>query len=167
VLAGAEVDIREDGSLDLDDDTLQSLDIVLVSLHTHFDLPRTLQTERVVRAISHPAVDVFAHPTGRLIGERRGADFDLERIAAGAVDHGVILEVNAQPSRLDLDDVACRAVIARGARIAISTDAHSREELGHMRWGVDQARRGWAGKNDVVNTRPLRSLLKLLHRARN
>jgi DNA polymerase (family 10) len=166
ILAGAEVDILEDGSLDLDDGTLESLDVVLVSIHSKFDLPRAKQTARVLRAIEHPAVDIFAHPTGRLIGGRRGAEFDLERVAASAAAHGVMLEVNAQPTRLDLDDVSCRAAIAQGARVTISTDAHSRDELRNMRWGVDQARRGWASKDDVANTRPLRSLLKLLHRGR-
>jgi DNA polymerase (family 10) len=166
VLAGAEVDIRADGSLDLDDETLESLDIVLVSLHSKFDLPKAGQTERVLRAIQHPAVDIFAHPTGRLIGQRRGAAFDLERVAGAAADHGVMLEVNAQPTRLDLDDISCRAAIALGVTITISTDAHSRDELRNMRWGVDQARRGWAAKGDVANTRPLKALLKLLHKGR-
>ena len=166
VLAGAEVDIRRDGSLDLDDETLGSLDVVLVSLHSHFDLPRATQTERILRAIRHPAVDILAHPSGRLIGKRRGVDFDLARVAGEAADCGVMLEVNAQPSRLDLDDVACRAAIAHGAMIAISTDAHSVAELRQLRWGVDQARRGWAARSDVANTRSLASLIKLLHRGR-
>jgi DNA polymerase (family 10) len=166
VLAGAEVDILADGSLDLDDATLGALDIVLVSLHSKFGLPLAKQTERVLRALSHPAVDVFAHPSGRLIGQRHGAEFDLDRVVAAAADHGVMLEVNAQPSRLDLDDISCRAALARGATITISTDAHSRDELRNMRWGVDQARRGWAAKRDVANTRPLKALVKLLHRGR-
>jgi DNA polymerase (family 10) len=166
VLAGAEVDIRADGSLDLDDETLESLDIVLVSLHSKFDLSKAGQTERVLRAIQHPAVDIFAHPTGRLIGQRRGAAFDLERVAGAAADHGVMLEVNAQPTRLDLDDISCRAAIALSVTITISTDAHSCDELRNMRWGVDQARRGWATKSDVANTRPLKALVKLLHRGR-
>ena len=139
---------------------------MLVSLHSTFDLPGTAQTERVLRAIRHPAVDIFAHPTGRLIGRRRGADFDLERVATEAAEHGVMLEVNAQPTRLDLDDVSCRAAIACGAAIAINTDAHSVGELRQLRWGVDQARRGWASKHDVANTRSLASLAGLLHRER-
>jgi DNA polymerase (family 10) len=166
VLAGAEVDIRADGSLDLDDDTLASLDVVLVSLHSHFDLPRAKQTERVLRAIRHPAVDIFAHPSGRLIGQRRGADFDFARVAREAADSGVMLEVNAQPTRLDLDDLSCRAAIEHGAAIAINTDAHSVGELRQVRWGVDQARRGWVACKDVANTRSLASLVKLLHRGR-
>jgi len=166
VLAGAEVDIRADGSLDLDDQTLASLDVVLVSLHSKFDLPGAKQTERVLRAIRHPSVDIFAHPRARLIGRRRGAEFDFDRVVRAAADEGVMLEVNAQPTRLDLDDTSCRAAIAGGATIVVSTDAHSCDELRNMRWGIDQARRGWAAKDDVANTRSLGAFIKRLHRSR-
>jgi DNA polymerase (family X) len=166
VLAGAEVDIHADGTLDLDDDTLAALDIVFVALHAKLDLAPGAQTERVLRALQHPSVDVFAHPTGRLIGRRRGAAFDFTRVVKAAADHGVMLEVDAQPERLDLDDVSARTAIGVGATLVVDTDAHSPSELHYMRWGVDQARRGWAQKNSVANTRPLRSLLKLLHRER-
>ncbi len=166
VLAGAEVDIRADGTLDLKDDTLAALDIVFVALHVKLDLEPARQTERVLRALTHPSVDVFAHPTGRLINGRRGARFDFDRVVKAAVDHGVLLEVNAQPERLDLDDTSVRSAIALGARIIIDTDAHSPNELRFMRWGVDQARRGWAEKADVANTRPLSRFVKLLHAAR-
>jgi DNA polymerase (family 10) len=166
VLKGAECDIHPDGSLDLDDATLVALDVVLVSIHSAFDLPPREQTRRVLRALAHPAVDVFAHPSGRLLGRRAGAAFDLDEVCRAAVDRGVLLEVDAQPERLDLDDVACRAALARGARLVISSDAHAVSELGFMRWGVEQARRGWARKPDVANTRPLAALLKLLHRGR-
>ncbi len=166
VLKGAEVDILADGSLDLDDATLAALDLVVVSLHSKLDLPRDEQTKRVLRALRHPSVDVLGHPTGRLIGRRRGAALDLEAVARAAVDHGVALEVNGQPDRLDLDDVACRAAIRSGARIAVSTDAHGTPELGFMRWGVAQARRGWAEKGDVLNTLPLDALLARLHAKR-
>ncbi|HEU4988610.1 MAG TPA: PHP domain-containing protein, partial [Gemmatimonadaceae bacterium] len=163
VLAGAEVDVHADGTLDLKDETLAALDIVFVALHAKLDLPPDRQTERVLRALSHPNVDVFAHPTGRLIEQRRGAQFDLDRVLRAAVDHGVMLEVDAQPERLDLDDVSVRAAIKAGATIVIDTDAHSPAELRLMRWGVDQARRGWAEKADVANTRPLSRFVKLLH----
>ncbi len=163
VLAGAEVDIHPDGTLDLKDDTLAALDIVFVALHAKLDLEPAKQTERVLKALSHPNVDVFAHPTGRLINGRRGARFDFDRMVKAAVDHGVLLEVDAQPERLDLDDVSVRAAITAGARIIIDTDAHSPAELRFMRWGVDQARRGWAEKADVANTRPLSRFVKLLH----
>ncbi|MDE3151670.1 MAG: DNA polymerase/3'-5' exonuclease PolX [Gemmatimonadota bacterium] len=163
VLAGAEVDVHADGTLDLADETLAALDIVFVALHAQLDLPPERQTERVLKALSHPSVDVFAHPTGRLINGRRGARFDLDRALRAAVDHGVLLEVDAQPERLDLDDTAVRAAIAAGAHLVIDTDAHAPAELRFMRWGVDQARRGWAAKSAVANTRPLSRFLKLLH----
>lgn len=166
VLKGAEVDIHPDGTLDLDDATLAALDLVCVSIHSAFDLGEREQTRRVVAALRHPSVDVLGHPTGRLIGRRGPIQVDLEQIAAAAADHGVLLEVNGQPDRLDLDDIAARAVVARGARLVVSTDAHAVAELGFMRWGVDQARRGWARRGDVANTRPLAGLLKLLHQSR-
>jgi len=167
LLAGSEVDILADGSLDLDDDTLWSLDLVVVSFHSSLTLPRREQTRRVLRALSHPAVDILAHPTGRLLGRRAGATFDFDEIARAAADRGIMLEVNAQPDRLDLDDIAVQAAIRHGARIVISTDAHDRHELGFMRWGVDQARRGWATGADVANTRPLPEFRKSLHGARS
>ncbi|MGA9838160.1 MAG: DNA polymerase/3'-5' exonuclease PolX [Gemmatimonadaceae bacterium] len=166
VLAGAEVDIHADGTLDLNDDTLAALDIVFVALHVKLDLEPAKQTARVLRALTHPSVDVFAHPTGRLINGRRGAQFDFDRMVKAAVDHGVMLEVDAQPERLDLDDTSVRSAIGLGARIIIDTDAHSPNELRFMRWGVDQARRGWADKADVANTRPLSRFVKFLHAAR-
>jgi DNA polymerase (family 10) len=163
VLKGAEVDIRADGTLDLDDATLAALDLVVVSVHGGFDLSEREQTRRVLRALEHPSVDVFGHPTGRLIGRRGGIRLDLERVYAAAVEHGVLLELNAQPDRLDLDDVLARAALEHGAMLAISTDAHGVAELGFMRWGVDQARRGWVTADRVANTRSLPRLLKLLH----
>lgn len=162
VLASAEVDIHPDGTLDLDDTTLDSLDVVVVSIHSAFDLPERRQTERVLRALDHPRVHVLGHPTGRLIGRRGPMRLQMERIARAAAERGVLLEVNAQPSRLDLDDVQCRAAIEAGARVVISTDAHATAELRFMRWGVDQARRGWATGADVANTRSLAAFRKLL-----
>jgi len=166
VLKGAEVDILPDGTLDLDDDTLAALDVVIVSAHSKLDLPERRQTERMLRALAHPAVDVLGHPTGRLLGRRAGMRLDLERVLRAAKDHGVLVEVNAQPERLDLDDVSCRAAIDLGLGIVISTDAHAAVELQFMRWGVEQARRGWAERRHVANTRPMEKLLRLLHRGR-
>jgi DNA polymerase (family 10) len=166
VLKGAEVDIRPDGSLDLDDRTLEALDIVVVSIHSKFDLPEREQTERVLRALRHPAVDVLGHPTGRLLGRRSPMRLALDQVIETAAAHGVLLEVNAQPERLDLDDVSIRAAVARGVRVVVSTDAHAATGLRAMRWGVEQARRGWARPEDVANTLPLARFLKLLHRGR-
>jgi DNA polymerase (family 10) len=166
VLSGAEVDILPDGSLDLDDETLAELQVVVASIHSGFELPERRQTERLLKAITHPAVDIIGHPTGRIIGRRKPIALDLERVARAAADHGVMLEINAQPERLDLDDVAARAAHEAGARLVISTDAHAVAELRFRRWGVAQARRAWATKVHVANTRPLRELAALLHGAR-
>jgi DNA polymerase (family 10) len=166
VLKGAEVDIRADGTLDLDDDTLAALDVVVVSIHSGFDLPEREQTRRVLRALSHPSVDILGHPTGRLIGRRGGIRLTLQQIFKAAAEHGVLLEINAQPDRLDLDDRCARAALECGATLVINTDAHAVAELGFMRWGVDQARRGWVGRARVANTRTLARLGKLLHRER-
>lgn len=167
ILKGAEVDILADGTLDLDDATLAEFDIVLVALHSKLTLPPAAQTTRLVRALRHPLVDVLAHPTGRLINRRRGAQFDADEVFKVAASEGKMIEVNTQPERLDLDDVGARAAIAHGVTLTLGTDAHSTAELGFMRWGVDQARRGWAAKTDVLNTRPLAGVLDRLHRERS
>lgn len=167
LLKGAEVDIHADGTLDLDNATLAAFDIVLVSLHSKLDLPLPAQTKRIVRALGNPWVDVLAHPTGRLIGTRHGAQFDSDVVFRAAADAGVMLEVNAQPERLDVDDIMARAAVVHGVRLTLGTDAHAPAELRFMRWGVDQARRGWVERKDVANTRTLSALLPLLHRARS
>jgi DNA polymerase (family 10) len=166
VLRGVEVDIHGNGRLDLDDRTLAGFDIVLASIHSRFTLPRATQTTRLLAAIAHPSVDIIAHPTGRHIGRRAGIDFDFDQVFHAAVDAGVWLEVDAQPERLDLDDSACRRAGPAGVTLVIDTDAHSTAELSFMRWGVDQARRGWVDASHVANTRPLDTLLKSLRRAR-
>lgn len=167
VLAGAEVDILADGTLDLDDDTLASLDVVVVSLHSHLDQPETTGTRRVLRALRHPSVDILGHPSGRLIGRRDPVALDWEQVFRTAQEHGVMLEVNAQPERLDLDDIHVRAAIGHGVRLSLGTDAHAAGQLTFMRWGVDQARRGWAEAADLVNTLPLSRLSRLLHAERS
>lgn len=165
LLKGCEVDIHADGSLDLDDRTLAGFDLVVASVHSGFSLAREAQTERLLRAISHPSVDVIAHPTGRQIGRRAAIDVDLERVLRAAADAGVWMEINAQPERLDLDDVACRLAVAAGVTLVIDTDAHSTAELRFLRWGVDQARRGWVESDRVANTKPLAVLRQSLRRA--
>lgn len=167
VLAAAEVDILADGTLDLDDDTMADLDLVVASIHSRFGLPEAQQTERVVRALRHPSVDILGHPAGRIIGRRRPLPLAWDRVFETARDHGVMIEVNAQPDRLDLDDRLVQVAIGQGVRLVVSTDAHSTNELSFMRWGVDQARRGWAEKKDVANTLTLRDFRKLLHGNRN
>ncbi len=164
VLWGAEVDILEDGTLDLDDATLAELDLVLISVHTHLDMPRAAMTERIARAMRQPHVHVLAHPTSRLIGKRVGTAVDLERVIHVASETGVLLEINAQPDRLDLDDVYTRAARDAGVGLVISTDAHHVDELRYLRYGVDVARRGWCEAKHVANTLPLRALRARLRR---
>jgi DNA polymerase (family 10) len=164
VLKGIEVDILEDGSLDLPDSILDRLDVVVCSVHYQFALPRPKQTTRILRALDNPRCNILAHPTGRLLNERAAYDVDLEAVLTGAKERGCAVELNAQPSRLDLDDLACRMAKEIGVLVAISTDAHSTGDLDLMRFGVGQARRGWLEAKDVINTRPLAELRKLLKR---
>ena len=164
ILKGAEVDILDDGTLDLDPATRAELDVVIVAVHSRFDLPRAAMTRRIIRAIRQPHVHVLAHPTGRLIGAREPYQVHLDEIITAAADHGVALEINAQPERLDLDDVQARAAQVAGVRLVISTDAHRVEELNWMRYGVDQARRAWCEPCHVLNTLPLDALRAVLRR---
>lgn len=165
ILTGIEVDILKDGSLDLPDATLARLDVVVASIHSFFELPRAAQTERLIRAMNNPHVAVIGHPTGRQIGSRPPCDIDMERVIAAAADTGCHLEINAQPARLDLDDVHARAARDAGVKLAVSTDSHSVDGFRNLRFGVGQARRAWLTADDVVNTRPLREVRKLLKRA--
>ncbi len=164
VLAGAEIDIAADGTLDLDDDTLARLDVVLVTFHSKFTLPARDQTRRLVRAVSHPRTMILGHPTGRLIGRRAPAAYDFATVCRACADHGVALEIDAQPERMDLEDARAREALAAGVRLVISSDAHSAAELDFMRWGVTQARRAWAEPAQVLNTLGLARLTKALAR---
>lgn len=164
VLKGVEVDILADGRLDAPDEVLSRLDIVVASVHYKFDLPRDKQTQRIIRAMDNPHVSILGHPTGRLLEERAPYDVDMERIILAARERNCFLEVNAEPDRLDLNDIHAHAAKSMGVKMAISTDAHSTAGLGHMRFGVDQARRGWLEADDVINTRSLRELKKLIRR---
>jgi DNA polymerase (family X) len=164
LLKGIEVDILADGSLDLPDTSLARLDLVIASIHSKFDLSRNAQTERIIRAMDNPHVSILGHPTGRLIGVREPYEVDMERVITAAHERGCHLELNAEPERLDINDIYAQAAKSVGARMAISTDAHSKAALGYMRFGVDQARRGWLEPADVINTRPLTELRKLLKR---
>jgi DNA polymerase (family 10) len=162
VLKSAEVDILDDGSLDLPDAVLRELDFTVCAIHYGLRRSREKQTERILRAMGNPYFTILAHPTGRLINAREPYDIDLERILEAAAERGRIMELNAHPDRLDLDDRACRMAKEAGVRVAISTDAHRAADLGLMRFGIGQARRGWLEPQDVVNTRPLRQLRRLL-----
>ncbi len=162
VLKSVEVDILEDGRLDLPDEVLKELDLTVCAIHYGFGYGRAKQTARVLRAMDNPHFSILAHPTGRLINGREPMQLDFERVLEAARERGRILEVNAQPERLDLDDRACRLAKEIGVKLAVSTDAHRVADLDLMRHGVDQARRGWIEASDVVNTRPLKEMLRLL-----
>jgi len=166
VLHGIEVNIRGDGTLDYEDAVLGEFDIVTASIHGGFDQPKEKMTARVLKAISNPLVDVFNHPRGRLLTKRAGYAIDLETVIRVAAKVGTALEINSQPDRLDLDDVWARRAKELGATLVINTDAHSRDHLRFIRYGVATARRGWIEKRDVLNTLPLDKLLQRLHPAR-
>jgi len=159
LLAGIEVEVRSDGSLDLPADALAELDLVVASLHTGLRQPQEQFTERMVSAIRNPHVDIIAHPTGRLIGEREGANLDMEAVFRAAAETDTALEINAHPSRLDLRDVHVRRAVELGVKLVISSDAHSVEGFDVLRFGVGTARRGWATAADVLNTLSVLELL--------
>ncbi len=161
VFAGVETNIAADGSLDVADDLLADLDVVVASPHSGLSRSEDA-TDRLVRAVEHPAVDVLGHPTGRLINERSGLTVDPERLGAAAAENGVALEVNANPARLDLDGGAVKAAVDAGATIAVNTDAHSPAEFDNLRYGVHTARRGWVETADVLNTRSPAALREFL-----
>ena len=166
ILKGIEVDILKDGDLDLPDKTLAQLDVVVASVHSYFDLPREAQTERIVRAMQNPYVSIVGHPTGRLIGEREPYDVDMDRITSAARVLNCWLEINAEPDRLDLNDIHAHMAKSKGVKIAVSTDAHSVNAFQYIRFGIDQARRAWLTADDVINTRGLAQLRKLLAQRR-
>ncbi|MFW5722855.1 MAG: DNA polymerase/3'-5' exonuclease PolX [Desulfohalobiaceae bacterium] len=164
ILKGIEVDILEDGSLDLPDSVLKELDLVVGSIHSYFKLDRDTQTDRVIRAMDNPHLHVLGHPTGRMLGLRRPYDLDMARPLPAARERGVFLECNAQPNRMDLNDVQLKWAATEGVKVVIATDAHWTRHLDFMRHGIDQARRGWLEAADVVNTRGLKELKKMLRR---
>ena len=166
LLAGIECDIRPDGSMDLDDECLAQLDIVIASVHSAFTLDADRMTDRLLRAISCPFVDVLAHPTGRLLLRREPYRFDVDRVFSAAAAAGVAIEINSQADRLDLDDVLARTARDRGAKIIIDSDAHSPAALGGLRWGIAVARRAWLQPEDILNTRPLEDFTAMLRRHR-
>ena len=164
LLKGIEVDILEDGSLDLPDGVLERLDLVVGAVHSRFDLSRAKQTERILRAMDHPHFTLLAHPSGRLIEKREPYDVDMLRIIRHARQRGCFLELNAHPERLDLLDSHCQSAREEGVLVSIDSDAHSIFDFANLKFGVGQARRGWLEKKDVLNTRPLAALRKLLRK---
>jgi DNA polymerase (family 10) len=162
VLHATEVEIKADGTLDYPDDFLATLDLVVASLHSSLRQPRQKATERLVRAIRNPHVDLIGHPTGRLLPDREGVDLDMEAVLSAAAESGVALEINADPARLDLDDVTARRARELGIPLSINTDAHSATGFDVLRFGVAIARRAWLTKDDVINAWPVEKLLDWL-----
>ncbi len=167
ILNGIEVDIKKDGSLDMDIDVLEDLDIVLGAVHSNFAMDANEQTSRIKDAFSTGIIDIFAHPTGRKIGEREPYAVNLNEIIGAAVDHNVAMEINASPVRLDLDTLNSRQAMEAGAKISIGTDAHDIQHLGFMKYGVGVARRAWLESEDVINTYSFERLKKFLEGRKN
>src|SRR4030066_1509059 len=163
ILTGIEVDVRENGQLDLPNSVLKELDIVVASIHTKFNLHKEKMTTRIIKALENPVVDILGHPTGRLLGKREPFEVDMEKIIEAAKANKKVLELNGCPDRLDLTDIYLKQAREKGVKIAISTDSHKNLHLKEwMRYGVGMARRGWLEKKDVVNTLPLDKFLKFL-----
>jgi len=162
VLKGSECDILKDGSLDLPDKVLKKLDVVGASIHSNFNLSRKEQTERMIKAMNNPNVDIIFHPTGRIIQRRPAYEIDMDEIIKAAKKTGTILEIDAYPDRLDLKDEYIRKCVEAGVKMAIDSDAHSASHYNYLEWGIAQARRGWATKKDIINAWPVEQMLKKL-----
>jgi DNA polymerase (family 10) len=164
ILRSVEIDILADGTLDMPDDVIEELDIVVISVHSFMSQDKRTMTDRVLRAMSHPMVDILAHPTGRQINKREPFALDVEAVLEAAAELSVAVELNANPRRLDLKDTHVQRAKELGVPVVISTDAHDVSELDNMRFGVDQARRGWLEPADVLNTKSRRQLRSWLAR---
>jgi DNA polymerase (family 10) len=164
LLAGIETEILADGDLDYPDEVLGQFDVVLASLHTSLRQDGARITDRLLSAIHNPHVDIIGHPTGRLVGSRDPADLDLEAIFSAAAERKVILEINANPERLDLKDVHARRAVEVGVMLSISSDAHHPEHFALLRYGIGTARRGWVTAEQVINTRPVSEFLGWIER---
>ena len=164
VLKSCEVDILADGRLDLPDDLLGRFDLCVGAVHDHWHMSSEQMTDRIIHAMDNPHLNILAHPTGRLIGARDPIALNMERLLEAAKERNCFLEVNAAPGRLDLNDAHCRLVRESGMRVAVSSDAHSVTQLPQIRFGLDQARRGWLERSHVLNTRSWSELARLLKR---
>jgi DNA polymerase (family 10) len=166
LLHGSELNIQPDGSLDWDEEFLEGFDVLVASVHTHFNMSREEMTARIVKAIEHPLVNIIGHPTGRLIGKRPPVEVDLEEVFKAAARMGTALEINSFPDRLDLRDEHVMWARELGVKFSIDTDSHSPVHLPHVRFGVGTAQRGWVEKADVINTWPLSRLRRFLAKGR-
>ncbi len=162
ILKGAEVDILEDGQLDYDDNVLESFDYVVASVHTLFGMPEDQMTQRIIAAVKHPLVTMLGHATGRLLLRRDGYKVNLDKVLEACAEAGTMVEINAQPLRLDLDWKYCKRAKSLGIKLVINPDAHSTGELALVPYGVDVARRAWLEAGDVLNTQTLKQVCKSL-----
>jgi DNA polymerase (family 10) len=164
ILQGAETNILNNGSIDIKDSALEKLDYAIVGIHSNFKMPKEKMTERIIRALKNPYIKIFAHPTGRLLKKRDPYQCDFAKILRAAKQFNVALEINAQPSRLDLNDQNIRRAKEMGIKMVINSDAHSKGQLRFMELGIAQARRGWAEKKDIINTQSLKNVLKCFNK---
>jgi len=160
ILQGAETNILNDGLIDIKDEALKKLDYAVAGIHSSFKIPKEKMTERIIRAMKNPYIKIISHPTGRILKKRDEYQIDIEKILRAAQETNTILEINSFPGRLDLNDINIKKAIEMGVRLVINTDSHHKSQMRYMEFGVYQARRGWAEKKDIINTRPLEKLLK-------
>ncbi len=160
ILQGCEANVLNDGSIDIKDEALKKLDYVIVGVHSSFKMGKAEMTERIIRAMKNPNVDILSHPTGRILKRRDEYQIDFDKILRAAREYNVVLEINSEPKRLDLNDQNIRRAKEAGVKMAINTDSHHKSQLRFIQFGIAQARRGWAEKEDIINTQPLEKLLK-------
>ena len=164
ILQGAETNILNNGLVDINDKALEKLDYVIAGIHSSFKMPRKEMTERIIKTMKNSHIDIISHPTGRLIKRREEYQIDLDRILRAAKQFNVVLEINSWPTRLDLSDRNIKRAKLAGVKMIINTDSHHKDHLGHMALGVAQARRGWAEKKDIINTKTLGKLLNYFNK---
>ncbi|GAI42977.1 unnamed protein product, partial [marine sediment metagenome] len=160
ILQGAETNILNDGSIDINDEALKKLDYAIAGIHSNFKMEKEKMTERIIKAMKNPYIKIISHPTGRIIKRRDEYQIDFDKILRAAKEFGVILEINSFPERLDLNDQNIRRAKEAGVKMVINTDSHHRDQLRYIELGIAQARRGWAEKEDIINAQPLEKLLK-------
>ncbi|RLC40295.1 MAG: DNA polymerase/3'-5' exonuclease PolX [Candidatus Nealsonbacteria bacterium] len=160
ILQGCEANILKDGSIDISDEALKKLDYAIAGIHSHFKMPKTEMTERIIKAMKNPYIKIISHPTGRILKRRDEYQIDIDKILRAARETKTILEINSYPERLDLNDINIKRAIEMRIKLVINTDSHRKDQMRYMEYGVAQARRGWAEKKDIINTYPLEKLLK-------
>ena len=163
ILKGLETNILKDGSIDIKDEALERLDYAIAGVHSNFKMEKDKMTERIIRAMKNPNIDILSHPTGRVLRKRDEYQCDFDKVLRAAREYNVVLEINAQPKRMDLTSQNVRRAKEAGVKMVINTDSHEKDQLKFMELGIAQARRGWAEKKDIINTRPLEELLKFFH----